>query len=63
MKYVIVPQSDIDNLRNVYNSYYKNNKNDPIIETLSWWKVINRKYTKLPVWLSVLFENLGGTIK
>ena len=60
MKYVIVPQSDIDKLEKERTALYKTI--GTTIDTSASWRIINRKYTKLPKWLAFFFKNLNGVV-
>ena len=58
MKYVIVPQSDIDKLEKERVKRYKDNPSEMPINTDASWRITNRKYTRLPKWLCLFFKNL-----
>lgn len=62
MKYVIVPQSDIDKLNKERKNLYKAIPTT-ILDTGASWRIINRKYTTLPNWLRLFFRNLDGEIR
>ena len=63
MKYVIVPQSDIDKLAKEYYRRHTSGQPNEMLDSMASWRIINRKYTILPKWLCLFFKNLDGRIK